>query len=180
MEPAEEQVVLVDENDCERGLAGKWEAHRDGALHRAVSVLIHDGGGRMLLQKRQAGKYHSQGLWSNACCSHPRHGEDPLEAARRRLREEMGIDCALNYLFRTIYREEVGNDLIEHELVHVFLGLHQGPVQPNPVEADGYQWIGLDELRCAMAQTPTAYSPWWRIYMRDHGAAIAAAMKQPA
>lgn len=176
----QEQVVLVDENDVEIGLQDKLAAHIEGNLHRAISVIVHDGSGRLLLQKRQAGKYHSQGQWTNACCSHPRRGEAVLAAAQRRLREEMGIDCPLRFVFRTIYRQPVGNGLVENELVHVFLGHFRGPVTPDPDEADGYQWITLADLQTAMDARPEAFSAWWRIYVRDHGDEILAAMRAPA
>ncbi len=175
---AQEQVVLVDENDTEVGLQEKLAAHRDGNLHRAISVIVHDGKGRLLLQKRQAQKYHSRGQWTNACCSHPRPGEPPLEAAQRRLREEMGIVCRLRFVFRTVYREGVGEGLTEHELVHVFSGFYRGPVRPNPDEADGYEWMTFAELREAIAARPAAFTAWWRIYVRDHSAEILAAMQE--
>ncbi len=177
---AEEQVVLVDREDREIGLQGKLAAHREGNLHRAISVLVHDGQGRLLLQKRQAGKYHSQGQWSNACCSHPRAGEAPLAAAQRRLREEMGIDCQLRQIFQTIYKQDVGNGLIEHELVHVFSGLYKGAVKPDPEEADGYQWIALAHMQSAMEERPDDFSAWWRIYVRDHAPEISSAMAADA
>ena len=170
-----DQVVLVDEHDRETGRAEKLEAHRRGQLHRAISILVHDGEGRQLLQKRQQGKYHSQGLWSNACCSHPRPGETPLDAATRRLREEMGFSCPLRFLFTTVYRHEVGNGLIEHELVHVFAGLYCGPVAPDSAEADGYQWLTFDDLIAEIAHAPDRYSAWLRIYLESHGGQIRAA-----
>ena len=165
MSDADEFVVLVDGDDRETGLAGKLAAHKDGLLHRAISVLIHDEDGRQLLQKRQASKYHSKGLWTNACCSHPRAGEAPLAAAQRRLREEMGIACPLEFLFTTVYRHDVGEGLIEHELVHVFAGRYSGAVAPDPGEADGYQWATREELLADVNARPKAYTAWFRIYL---------------
>ena len=176
MAVAEEQVVLVDEAGSPIGLAGKLDAHRTGQLHLAISVLVHDGAGRQLLQKRQFGKYHSQGQWSNACCSHPRPGETPLAAANRRLHEEMGFSCALSPLFVTTYRHDVGNGLVEHEYVHVFSGQHLGPVAPDPAEADGYQWLAFSDLLAETEANPQSYSPWLRIYLKSHGDCIRAAM----
>ncbi len=175
MNGPEEEVVLVDEHDRETGRAEKLEAHRQGHLHRAISVLVHDGESRQLLQKRQHGKYHSQGQWSNACCSHPRPGETPMDAAHRRLQEEMGFDCPLNFLFSTLYRQDVGNGLIEHELVHVFAGHYRGAVAPDPAEADGYQWLDFELLCADVARTPEAYSAWLRIYLETHAREIRAA-----
>ena len=178
MSAVEEQVILVDENDRETGRAGKLQAHKSGQLHRAISVLVHDGKGRQLLQKRQQHKYHSQGLWSNACCSHPRPDEPPLDAAHRRLREEMGIDCPLQFLFTTIYRQNVGNDLIEHELVHVFAGKYQGHIAPDPEEVDGYQWMTHEALMSDIARRPETYTAWLRIYLETHAGQISAAVHQ--
>jgi len=165
MQSSDEQVVLVDETDAETGQMEKLEAHRRGALHRAISVFVFDGAGHVLLQKRRRDKYHSQGLWSNACCSHPRPGEIPFAAARRRLREEMGFDCPLRFLFRTVYRHDVGGGLIEHEFVHAFAGMYDGPVRPDPVEADGYEWLAFDALVEDARRSPERYSPWLRIYL---------------
>src|ERR1700685_465980 len=121
MNDSEEHIILVDADDREVGLAGKIEAHAKGLMHRAISVCVLDKRGRMLLQRRAAGKYHSGGLWTNACCTHPRAGEGVAEAARRRLREELGVDCELKFALRTHYRADVGNGLIEDEIVHMFL-----------------------------------------------------------
>ena len=171
-----DDVVLVDAQDIETGRMEKLEAHRQGVLHRAISVLIHDGAGWVLLQKRQRGKYHSQGQWTNACCSHPRPGETPATAAHRRLQEEMGFDCPLVFLFSTVYRSEAGNGLIEHEFVHVFAGIYDGPVRPDPREADGYQWMKFDALLADVAREPAAYTPWLRIYLETHAGTMRAAL----
>src|SRR5687767_15958950 len=136
----EERVVLVDENDAEVGTLEKQRAHLEGRLHRALSVFVLNSRGEMLLQRRAAGKYHSGGLWTNTCCSHPRPGEPILAASLRRLEEEMGIICPLRPLFVTRYRADLDNGMTEHELVHVLGGLHDGPVRPDPAEADGFAW----------------------------------------
>lgn len=175
MMDAEEQVVLVDAVGGATGLADKLEAHRAGLLHLAVSVFVFDRQGRVLLQKRQASKYHSQGQWANACCSHPRDGETPLACAQRRLVEEMGFACVLSPVFSTLYRADVGNGLCEHEYVHVFAGHYDGPITPAPAEADGYQWMALTELRDAARASPQAFAPWLRIYLSGHLPALEAA-----
>ena len=164
----EEQVILVDNDDQAIGVAAKLPAHREGRLHRAISVQLRDPSGRLLLQKRHIGKYHSGGLWTNTCCSHPRPGEDAHSAAHRRLSEEMNISCPLTHLFITRYRAVVDNGMIEHELVHCFGGLYAGMVRPDPREADGYAWMDLDELRQEVDRAQARYSPWFRIYLRDH------------
>jgi isopentenyl-diphosphate delta-isomerase len=165
MSEQSEQMVLVDDDDRVIGTAEKIEAHRKGALHRAFSVIIWDSAGRLLLQKRYAGKYHSGGLWTNACCGHPRPGEDVHEAALRRLKEEMGFACPLEGLGVIRYRAELDHSLIEHELVHVFRGLYDGVIAPNPEEAEGYQWASLEDVRADVAAMPQRFSAWFREYV---------------
>lgn len=174
MTDREEKVVLVDANDAETGTMEKLEAHRQGILHRAISVFVFDSDGRVLLQKRDRRKYHAQGQWANACCSHPAPGELPFAAARRRLREEMGFETTLRFLFRIQYRADVGNDLVEHELVHVFAGRYDGPVAPDPAEAEGYQWVTFDELDQQIERQPERFTPWLRIYLSEQGKALRA------
>jgi isopentenyl-diphosphate delta-isomerase len=168
----EDEVILVDASDRAIGTAPKLAAHRKGLLHRAVSVQLRDQSGRLLLQKRHIGKYHSGGLWSNTCCSHPRPGEDTAAAAQRRLQEEMGISCPLTPLFTTCYRAVLDNAMTENEMVHCFGGLYVGEVRPNPTEAEGHSWIHVDNLRQEVNEHPERYSAWFRIYLRDHWAEL--------
>src|SRR4051812_34432219 len=123
---AAEQLILVDAHDRELGAGEKLQVHLAGALHRAFSIFVFDAAGRLLIQKRAPGKYHSAGLWSNTACGHPRPGEATAPAARRRLREEMGLDCELHEAFEFLYRAELGDALVEHEYDHVFVGTHVG------------------------------------------------------
>lgn len=173
-----EQVILVDEHDRPLGAAPKLAAHRDGRLHRAISVQLSDSRGRLLLQKRHVGKYHSGGLWTNTCCSHPRPGETIADAAVRRLEEEMGIRCPLRPLFTTRYKADVGNGMIEHEVVHVFAGDYDGRVCPDPREADGFAYVTPEELAADLredAKHPSSrYSAWFKLYARDHWQLLAA------
>lgn len=162
-----EEVILVDAEDRPVGAAPKLEVHRRGDLHRAFSILIHDGAGNLLLQKRHHRKYHSGGLWTNACCGHPRPGEEIEAAARRRLAEEMGIACELSPLGTLIYRAEVGSGLIEHELVHLFCGLYTGTVRPNPSEAEDHAWGPMHEIRREVAAAPQRFTVWFRRYLDD-------------
>ena len=156
----EDQVTLVDENDNEVGVEEKMSAHRSGKLHRAVSVFIFDPGGRLLLQKRASAKYHSGGLWSNSCCGHPRPGENRRDAARRRLKEEMGIDCELAEIFSFIYQAALPIGLIEHEYDYVFFGSHDGEPVPNPAEAEDWKWMDVERLRADMKKNPHSYTFW--------------------
>lgn len=168
MTDLDEQVILVDVDDREIGTAPKLAAHREGRLHRALSVVLADRQGRLLLQKRHVRKYHSGGLWTNTCCSHPRPGEAVADAAVRRLGEEMGIDCRLSPMFRVHYRAELDNEMIEHEVVHVFGGIFDGPVRPDPQEADGFDWVEPDTLLSDLDATPGRYSVWFRRYCLEH------------
>lgn len=163
-----EFVVLVDENDAETGTAEKLAAHRVGALHRAFSVMIWDGAGqRLLLQRRAAEKYHSGGLWTNACCGHPRPGEDLVEAASRRLQEEMGFTCPLTLIGRLIYHAELDRGLIEHENVHIFRGVHSGPIEPDPAEVEAYDWFNLADIQRDIGRDPDMFSFWFKRYCAD-------------
>lgn len=168
MDDGLEQVVLVDGRDVEVGTAPKLPAHQHGLRHRALSVIVRDPDGRLLLQKRHVGKYHSGGLWTNTCCSHPRPGEAIGEAAARRLEEEMGVFCPLVPLMTVSYRAEVGNGMVEDEIVHVFAGRFAGPVRPDPSEADGFAWVVPEALAADMARVPSHYSVWFRKYCAEH------------
>ncbi|WP_412067112.1 isopentenyl-diphosphate Delta-isomerase [Rubrivirga sp. IMCC43871] len=160
-----EHVVLVDAADREIGTAEKLSVHRDGRLHRAVSVFLFDGEGRWLLQRRADGKYHSPGLWSNTACTHPRPGEPPEAAASRRLDEEMGVRCALRRAFARVYRAELPGPepLVEHELDHVFVGRFDGEPLPAAAEVSGWRWIEAADLRADLRARPERYTPWFRI-----------------
>lgn len=158
-------MVLVDEEDRVIGAGEKLKTHREGALHRAFSVIVWNSAGQLLLQKRHAGKYHSGSLWTNACCGHPGPDEDIAAAAGVRLMQEMGFSCPLEGLGRITYRAELDHGMIEHELVHVFRGVHDGAVAPDPEEADAYRWATLDDLRADIAARPSEFSAWFRAYM---------------
>jgi isopentenyl-diphosphate delta-isomerase len=143
----------------------KMEAHVQGALHRALSVLVFNSKGEILLQQRAYTKYHTPGLWSNTCCSHPRPGEDSLEAATRRLGEEMGFTVPLEKSFDFIYRAHFDNGLIEHEFDHVFFGNFDGIPVPNPDEAHDFKWVRHSDLMEDMRSNPEDYTVWFRIIM---------------
>jgi isopentenyl-diphosphate delta-isomerase len=169
-----DRVILVNEADDDQGTLDKFEAHRRGALHRALSVIVARADGKLLLQKRASAKYHSGGLWTNTCCSHPRAGEPVDVAAARRLAEEMGFTCPLTPLFTARYRAEVSNGLIENEFVHVFAGTFEGVPDPNPDEVGDWRWASLDEIRDAIAADSDAYSVWFRKYLDEFGREIGA------
>ncbi|MEO5590218.1 MAG: isopentenyl-diphosphate Delta-isomerase [Gemmatimonadaceae bacterium] len=162
-----EQVILVDASDNAIGTAGKMEAHLNGALHRAFSIFIMDSDGRMLLQRRASGKYHTPGLWSNTCCGHPRPGEDVAVAARRRLGEEMGFQCALVRRYGFVYTAELENGLGEHEYDHVFVGTFEGVPQPDELEVSDWKWDSPAAIASAMDLRPADYTPWFRIALPE-------------
>lgn len=162
---SEIQVVCVDLNDKEIGIAEKMEAHRLGLLHRAVSVFLFNTKGEMLIQKRALSKYHSGGLWANACCSHPIPGESSLMAAERRLFEELGIKAQLSFRDVFHYRAAVGLDLIEHEIDHLFTGLYDGASRLDPNEVEEVKWMPVSEIISDMAQNPEKYTAWFQILL---------------
>lgn len=163
----EEKVILVDISGQEIGVAEKIQAHREGKLHRAFSVFVFNALGELLLQKRAQSKYHSGGLWSNTCCSHPRPEELTEEAAHRRLKEEVGFDCGLHEIFSFTYKVKCDNDLTEHEFDHVFLGTFEGEPTPSPQEVDEWKWIDLAELRQDVREHPERYTYWLRISLDE-------------
>ncbi len=164
-----EQVILVDASDQPCGTEEKLKAHHEGLLHRAFSVFVLrevKGKTETLLQRRQKDKYHSPGLWTNTCCSHPRPGEDTLDAAQRRLQEEMGFTVPVKEIGVFQYRAEFGNGLIEHEIDHVCVG-GIGNHDPetlttcfNPDEVDACRWQALDDLQSEIEQHPERFTPW--------------------
>lgn len=162
-----EYVILVDEKDNQLGLMEKMEAHEKGLLHRAFSVFLFNSKGEMLLQQRAISKYHSGGLWTNACCSHPRNGEKTIDAAHRRLEEEMGFDCAIEKAFHFIYKSALDNDLTEHELDHVFIGQYEGEIKPNPEEVESYKYIAVPELVEDVKNNPQNYTEWFKICLEE-------------
>lgn len=164
-------VVLVDSHDRQTGVMEKMEAHRRGLLHRAFSVHVTRGDGKMLLQRRALSKYHSGGLWTNACCSHPAPDEDTPAAAVRRLMQEMGISAQqsdLNYLGSLLYRAELDHGLIEHEFDHIFGLKFEGDPVPDPDEADEFRWIDRSTLLNEMAENPERFTAWFRMLV-DRG-----------
>jgi len=162
-----EEVILVDNNDQALGKMEKMEAHIKGTLHRAFSVIIFNSRGEMLLQKRAQTKYHSAGLWTNTCCSHPRPGE-PLEAAiHRRLQQEMGIDTGLTFSHKFIYRTELGKDLIEHEYDHVYTGTTDEKPAINIDEVEDWKYAAPDWLKKDMLRNPDIYTHWFKLILAD-------------
>jgi isopentenyl-diphosphate delta-isomerase len=158
-----DEVVLVNENDNEIGFMPKLEAHQKGELHRAFSVFIFNSKGELLLQQRAYGKYHSEGLWSNTCCSHPLPNEATSSAAVRRLQEEMGLQASLRFLYSFLYKAELENGLTEHELDHVFWGVSDHEPIINTSEVANYKYISVDDLAVDLTTNPARYTEWLKI-----------------
>lgn len=161
-------VILVDSNDEIIGFEDKLRAHVDGKLHRAFSIIIMNSKNEMLMQKRSKGKYHSGGLWSNACCSHPTMDMPHEQQIHNRLFWEMGFDCPLEWCFHFTYRHAFENALIEYEYDHVYAGFFDGRVNVNPAEIEAYRWTKLDALFDDIKSNYQNYTVWFRIIIEKH------------
>ena len=162
-----EEVVLVNEADEELGTMEKMEAHEKGILHRAFSVFLFNDEGEMLLQQRAFEKYHSGGLWTNTCCSHPRPNENTKNAAIRRLVEEMGIEAEIEEVFSFTYKAELDKGMIEHELDHVFFGSFSGELTPNPEEVADYRYVSREILLDELRRNPEKFTEWFKIALPE-------------
>jgi isopentenyl-diphosphate Delta-isomerase len=162
-----EKVILVDEDDNAIGAMDKLEAHYKGVLHRAFSILIFNSKGELLLQKRSNKKYHSGGLWTNSCCSHPKPDEHIANAASNRLMHEMGIDLQPQFAYKFLYKTELDNNFTEHELDHVFTGVFDGTPMVNVDEVSDWKFISIEKLRADILKHPDNYTIWFRLIM-DH------------
>jgi len=161
------EVILVDKDDREAGVMEKMEAHRKGILHRAFSVFIFNDDNQLMLQQRALHKYHSPGLWSNTCCSHPFPEEPVEEAAHRRLQEEMGFDVEVKKAFTFIYKAELDQGMTEHELDHVLIGNYNDEPSINQEEVAAWNWVDLEELIEDMDSNPENYTVWFRIIFKE-------------
>jgi isopentenyl-diphosphate delta-isomerase len=162
-----EEVILVDIEDNAIGQMEKLKAHEEGHLHRAFSILIFNNQGEILLQQRALSKYHSGGLWTNTCCSHPRPNEVALEAANRRLMEEMGFTTDLEFVFKFIYKAKLDHDLTEHEFDHVFTGTFNDTPKINLEEANDWKWMNMKSLSQDIQINPDHYTVWFKDIMKN-------------
>jgi isopentenyl-diphosphate delta-isomerase len=161
----ENMVVLVDQDDNEIGLEEKLKAHQDGGkLHRAISVFVFNSKGQLMMQKRAFEKYHGGGLWSNTCCSHPFPGEPPIEAAHRRLFEEMGFDCDLYEVVAFAYEAKMDKGLTEKEYDHYFAGIYDGKPNINPEEVADWKWVSPNQLLNDTKRHASAYTPFFLVF----------------
>ncbi len=161
-----DDIALVDIHGNEIGSMEKMAAHEQGLLHRAFSIFVFNDQDEVLLQRRAENKYHSSGLWSNTCCSHPFPGEEVVVAAHRRLQEEMGFDCGLNEIFSLTYKAAVGQGLTEHEYDHVLVGRSNTTPQANPDEVQEWKWVSLHRLPEDILRSPDQYTQWLKLIIR--------------
>ena len=175
---SEEQLILVDERNRATGSAGKTAIHRAGLLHRAFSIFVVDARGRIVVQQRSPDKYHSGGLWANSCCGHPRCGERTIAAARRRLREELGVTSALSFGFFARYQAELGNGMHENEFVYVYFGRLTAEPRPDPAEVAGIALLSCEEIGRRIEREPNRFTFWFKHYFRKHRGDIARLAKR--
>ncbi|MDD3144967.1 MAG: isopentenyl-diphosphate Delta-isomerase [Candidatus Gracilibacteria bacterium] len=164
----QENIIIVDQFDNQIGTGEKMEVHEKALLHRAFSILVFNSKGELMLQQRDLGKYHSGGLWTNTCCSHPRVGETLEHAIHRRLKEEMGFDTELTKKTELIYKAELDKGLTEHEYLHVYKGFYEDAPNLNPEEAMNWRWISPSDLKIDIEKNKQDYTQWFYIIIRDH------------
>lgn len=157
-----DNVILVTTDDKVIGECDKMSAHVKGLLHRAFSIFIFNSNGELLIQRRAFSKYHSGGLWSNSCCSHPRVNEDLLTAAHRRLKEELGFDCELKKKHSFYYKAQLDNKLFEHEFDHILVGKYDGKLNINRDEVDSFRWITIQDLLLELREKPEIFTFWFK------------------
>jgi isopentenyl-diphosphate Delta-isomerase len=161
---ASEQLILVDDHDREIGFKGKADCHTGaGALHRAFSIFVFNAENELLLQQRSLSKMLWPGYWSNTCCSHPRRGEDLAQAVTRRLKQELGFTCPLDYLYKFKYQAQFGVVGAEHELCSVYFGRHDGPVDVNVTEIAAWRFVGVEALERELTRAPETFTPWFKM-----------------
>lgn len=160
-------LILVNEKDEQIGTYPKHEAHKEALLHRAFSVFIFNSEGELLMQQRAINKYHSGGLWTNTCCSHPLPDEETISAAKRRLQEEMGLTADLKYIFKFQYKAPLDNELFEHEIDHVFIGLSNMTPVINTDEVNSFKYMTLKQIQTDIDQHPENYTIWFRIIFAE-------------
>ena len=162
------KVILVNEKDQSVGEMEKLEAHQKCLLHRAFSVFVFNYKNELLLQKRALGKYHSEGLWTNTCCSHPEPNESILDAGKRRLKEEMNYSCDLKEGFSFIYKVDFENGLSEHELDHVIIGYSNEDPILNPEEASDYKWLSIEEIEKQIEKNKDEFTFWFVLILTKY------------
>ena len=163
-----EYVICVDENDTPLGQEEKLRAHQKGLLHRAFSGFVFNDKKELLIQQRSAQKYHNPGIWSNTVCSHPRPGEETLNAVNRRLKEEFGFTADFQEIGHLLYHQTFPNGLTEYEFDHIFIAPYNGdPIRPDLDEIQDWRWIGKGDLQQEIKKSPDSFSFWLREILRN-------------
>ncbi|SMO62002.1 isopentenyl-diphosphate Delta-isomerase [Solitalea koreensis] len=162
-----QELLLVDHQDNVIGYGEKLSVHQKGELHRAFSIVVFNSKGELLLQKRAKDKYHSGGLWTNACCSHPLKDEELEDTLHKKLMGEMGFDCELHFLYKFIYRSVYENGLTEHEYDYVYVGSFDGKPNPDPEEAEDFKWMKVENIKLDILQHPETYSSWFKLIITE-------------
>lgn len=163
----DEYVILVDEQDNETGVMEKLLAHQKGLLHRAFSIFIFNDNNELLLQQRASSKYHSAGLWTNTCCSHPKPNETIKDAASRRLFEEMGMQCELKIIDSFIYKAPFDNGLTEHELDYILIGKSNQTPKLNLIEVQNYKWQLISDIKNDLKVNSINYTYWFNVAIHN-------------
>lgn len=164
----DEKLILVDEHNRATGTATKTFVHQSGLLHRAFSIFLIDNNRRFLLQQRHPQKYHSGSLWANSCCGHPRAHEQTVQAAHRRLGEELGLNAILNFGFFARYQTALDNGMHENEFVYVYFGTLEAPPKPNPDEIISIDFLTLREIDRRIRREPNLFAHWLQHYVQSH------------
>lgn len=160
----DEELILVDPDDHVVGYASKARSHDgQGTLHRAFSAFIFNDKGELLLHQRAGGKRLWPGYWTNSCCSHPRRGESVEQAAARRLEQELGLSCALTFVYKFTYQAQYSGAGSEHELCHVLVGQTASPVHANPTEVQAWRFVAPDAVDREMAEHAERFTPWFKL-----------------
>jgi isopentenyl-diphosphate Delta-isomerase len=161
-------VILVDEHDRQTGIAEKIKAHSDGGIrHRAISIFIFNKDGELMMQQRAGEKYHAKSQWANTCDGHPLPGEEVIDCAHRKLKQEMGFDCEMQDVFSFKYQTPAGSGLFENELDHIIFGRYDGTPSVNPDEASDWKWVRMEALGDWIRKDPESYVPWLRMMFDD-------------
>lgn len=169
METTNVDVILVNQLDEQVGTMEKLEAHQKGLLHRAFSIFLFNSKNEMLIHKRSLNKYHSAGLWTNACCSHPTPEQNLHKGLVNRLYDELRIDFHgdLKFLYSFVYKTDLENNLIEHELDHVFVGHFDQELHPNPEEVMDWKFISIPDLYDSVNSSPELFTFWFKEILND-------------
>lgn len=162
-------VVLCDKKGKELGTYDKLRAQKEGLMYKTFSVFIYNGSGQHLVQKISEHQPHSVGLWSNTYSSHCISGEKLLVTAKRKLKEDMGIESDLEKRFSFKYEIHTDNGLSEKVFDTVLIGKYDGEIKLNPKLSKEARWMSIDDLAQDIKINPRTYTDWYKIIMERMG-----------